>query len=166
MVGISPVGFNLVLGFTGAYWNLTHVAADVLGHYEDEPVTNTRLYSNSLSLAALTATAAEKMPGFETRWISFPPKQARTLPSGGRMPSGNPLGGDYGSNAVFDAQTGTLKTLTDLHRGGYWAQIADTFTTLHFGTFGGLPIKILWCLGGFAPGTLAVSGFLIWRSRR
>lgn len=32
-------------------------------------------------------------------------------------------------------------------------------------TFGGLPIKILWCFARLAPGLLATSGFLIWRSR-
>ncbi len=36
---------------------------------------------------------------------------------------------------------------------------------LHFGTFGRWPVKVLWCLGGMAPGVLAASGFLVWQTR-
>lgn len=37
---------------------------------------------------------------------------------------------------------------------------------LHFGYWGGLPIKILYFLGGLTPAVLSISGFLIWLSRR
>lgn len=46
------------------------------------------------------------------------------------------------------------------------AQILDTVVPLDFGTFGGLPVKILWCLGDLSPGLLAISGSLIWWKRR
>jgi uncharacterized iron-regulated membrane protein len=36
---------------------------------------------------------------------------------------------------------------------------------LHFGTFGGLPIKILWVILGFAPAALFVTGFIMWWNR-
>ncbi len=53
-----------------------------------------------------------------------------------------------------------------MSQGGAWAQILDSFTPLHYGTFGGLPVKILWCIGGLAPGILSITGFLMWYKRK
>jgi uncharacterized iron-regulated membrane protein len=84
----------------------------------------------------------------------------------GRMPGAGRLRSPYGSDVSFDAQTGSLLAVNDVRRAGLWTQIEDAMGPLHFGTFGGLPVKILWCLLGLTPGTLAMSGFLIWRARR
>lgn len=165
MVGISSVGFNLILGFTGAYWNLTHVAADGLGHHEEEDSGTGRLYSDTVSISQLTSVAAKEMPGFQTRWVSFPTKAGEAITLWGKVPASHPFAGDYGSSATFDPQTGVLKSASDLRKSGIWDAITDSFGPLHYGTFGGMPVKVLWCLGGLAPGVLAISGFLIWRSR-
>jgi uncharacterized iron-regulated membrane protein len=45
-------------------------------------------------------------------------------------------------------------------------QLSAATIPLHFGNFGGWPVKVLWCLGGLAPGVLAISGILVWRARR
>jgi uncharacterized iron-regulated membrane protein len=37
---------------------------------------------------------------------------------------------------------------------------------LHFGNYGGLPLKIVYCLLGFTPAFLSISGFILWRKRR
>jgi uncharacterized iron-regulated membrane protein len=39
------------------------------------------------------------------------------------------------------------------------------FSMLHFGNFGGMPGKILWCLLGLAPVALFGTGFLMWWNR-
>ena len=54
----------------------------------------------------------------------------------------------------------------DVRREPIWTQVKDTFGALGFGTFGDLPIKVLWCLGGLTPRVLAASGSVIWLSRR
>jgi uncharacterized iron-regulated membrane protein len=38
-------------------------------------------------------------------------------------------------------------------------------TSLHYGSFGGMPTKILACLGGLSPLALLITGFLIWYPR-
>lgn len=167
MLGISSVVFNLILGFTGAYWNLTHIAAEGLVHDEAKAHTMTgRLYASGISLNALATEAQQKMPGFQVNWVSLPSEPGAGITLWGKVPSGNPLSGFYGSVAAFDAQTGALQSTTDIRQAGLWAKITDTFMPLHYGTFGGWPVKILWCLGGLTPGALAVTGFIVWRSRR
>ena len=167
MVGISTVPINLILGFTGAYWNITHVAAEGLLHVEHEvPVIEGRLYSDKISLDVMTVEAKKQISGFQVNWISFPTEPGTDITLWGSASPDNPLSGYYGSTATFDAQTGALKSHNDLRTTGLWARTVDAFTPLHYGTFGGWPIKIIWSLAGLTPGILAVSGFLIWRSRQ
>lgn len=165
-VGISSVVFNLLLGFTGAYWNLTHVVGHwIEGPDDDQPAPSRRLYAEPLDLDALIADAAARIPGFRANYVSLPYQEGRGIVLFGRVP-GPWLASPYGSTVGYDAQTHAFVSASDLRRAGLWARIADTFVPLHYGTFGGLPVKILWCLGGLTPGALAVTGFVVWRLRR
>lgn len=167
MVGISSVAFNLILGFTGAYWNLPH-AVEHLVEGEPENTINGRLYADTISLDRMIKQAGGEIPGFQTSYISLPWAEGADITLWGRVPSRSPIRSDYGSTVAFDAQTGVVKSSNDIRTAGAWAQVADAFYPLHFGDFGGLPVKILWCLLGFSPGVLAVSGTVIWwkRNRR
>lgn len=165
-IGITSVAFNLLLGFTGAYWNLTHVIGEELAGLPEQPRMERRLYPDSLSLDALAADAAQRLPGFRANYLSLPFAPDGGITLWGAFEPRGPLDGPYGSQVFYDEKTGAHKSTTDLRQAGLWTRIVDTFVPLHYGTFGGLPVKLLWCLGGLTPGTLAVSGFFIWRLRR
>lgn len=166
--GISSVAFNLVLGFTGAYWNLTHIAAEGLAEHPEAEKTGQSAYAwnRDLPLDQLTQSASSALPGFKTNWISFPEKPEETITLWGSVPGLTFLASDFGSNISLDPQTGAVKAVTDLRQAGVWERFTDTFRSLHYGTFGGLPVKILWSLLALAPGILALTGFLIWKRRR
>jgi uncharacterized iron-regulated membrane protein len=66
----------------------------------------------------------------------------------------------------FDSSTGAFLSAHDLTRDGIWKQVEDAFEPLHFGNFGGLPVKIAWAAAGFAPALLTISGMAIWWQRR
>ncbi len=164
--GITTVAFNLLLGFTGAYWNLTHVVGEwIAGHDDDKPAPAIRLYAEPLNLDALIADTQQHIPGYRARFVSLPSEEGWPIIFYGQAP-GHFLTGPYGSTVSYDPHTHVFKEAFDLRQAGTWALIADTFTPLHYGTFGGLPVKILWCLGGLTPGTLAITGFIMWRLRR
>jgi uncharacterized iron-regulated membrane protein len=165
-VGIASVAFNLLLGFTGAYWNFTHVIGEWIEGEHEQPVVTGRMYADQISLDALVAEGARRIPGFRANFISLPsePKAGFTL--WGRVASGNPLRGSYGSTVTFDAQSGDFEAASNINEAGWWKQFVDMFEPLHFGSFGGWPVKIIWCLAGLAPGLLALSGTMIWWKRR
>lgn len=166
MVGISSVAFNLLLGFTGAYWNLTHVIGEwVTGEPDDVPVTGPMLAAE-YPLDAVIADARERLPGFEANYVSLPWVAGGDVVLWGSFEDAGWLRSPYGSTATYDAQSGTYKGMFDIRTAGAWAQTVDSFRPLHFGDFGGLPVKVLWCLAGLAPGALAVSGGAIWWVRR
>ena len=50
-------------------------------------------------------------------------------------------------------------------RGNPGDTIQRWFGYLHFGNFGGVPVKILWFILGLAPAALAVTGTLMWWNR-
>jgi uncharacterized iron-regulated membrane protein len=166
-VGISSVAFNLLLGFTGAYWNLTHFVGHWINGDPPQPKIEQRLYPATLSLDALARDAARRLPGFRGNFISLPSNPAAPAVTfwGAVEPRGR-FTGPYGSTVSYDPKTGAHTATTDLRAQGWWTRFADAFVPLHYGTFGGLPVKILWTLGGLAPGLLAITGFLIWRRRR
>ncbi|AOS44663.1 hypothetical protein Verru16b_01730 [Lacunisphaera limnophila] len=165
--GITFVVFNLIVGFTGAYWNLTHLVGHWINGDPPQPQIGQRLYPDTLSLDALTRDAAQRLPGFRGNFISLPSDPAApSVIFWGTIEPRGAFTGPYGSTVSYDPQTGAHTATSDLRTQGRWARIADTFTPLHYGTFGGLPVKILWCLGGLTPGLLGITGFLIWFRRQ
>ncbi|HEY5704532.1 MAG TPA: PepSY-associated TM helix domain-containing protein [Terrimicrobiaceae bacterium] len=167
MVGISSVGFNLILGFTGAYWNLTHVVGHMLDGPEPEPPKIVeRQIGETLSLDALLEQARSKISGFEWTYVSLPVRADEPITFYGRVTNQHAFRGEYGSTATFNSKTGALEGSVDIRTSGFWNQVTDAFMPLHYGTFGALPVKLLWCLGGLAPGILATTGYVLWWKRR
>lgn len=165
--GISSALLNLLLGFTGAYWNLTHVASEWLHGEHEQAAIDARLYAPSLSLDKTVGDAAGRLPGFRANFISLPsnPSSPVVILWGAVEP--RPwLRDAYGSTLSYDPLTGAHLSTRDIREQGLWTRIVDSFKPLHFGSFGGLSIKVLWALAGLAPGLLAVSGFCIWLCRR
>jgi uncharacterized iron-regulated membrane protein len=165
-IGITSVAFNLLLGFTGAYWNITHVLGEELAGTPQPPPMTGRLYGTTLSLDGLVADASKRLPGFRTGYISFPWEPGREATLYGAFAGSGPLRGPYGTYLTYDPHTGAHQSTRDLRMQGAWAQVVDAFTPLHYGNFGGLTVKILWSLGGLSPGLLAITGFLIFLRRR
>jgi uncharacterized iron-regulated membrane protein len=164
-IGITSVAFNLILGFTGAYWNFTHIIGHwIQGEDDGKPASAIRLYAEPLNLDALVTDTGRRIPGYRARFVSLPSETDRPITFFGQAP-GHFLTSPYGSTVSYDSQTHVFKEAHDIRQAGLCSRIADTFTPLHYGTFGGLPVKILWCLGGLTPGALAITGFVMWRLR-
>ncbi len=167
MVGVFSVGFNLLLGFTGAYWNLTHVVDDwATGHEEEPPPFHAKLFPAGLDLAAMPQWARQHIDGFETHYISFPWEPGGPFTLWGRHERAAWFRSPYGSQVAFDSQTGAFLNAHDLADAGAWSQVVDAFEPLHFGNFGGLASKFAWSAAGLAPALLCLSGMSIWWQRR
>jgi uncharacterized iron-regulated membrane protein len=163
-VGISSLAFQLILGFTGAYWNIPSAIRQF--HFGNglPPEFPARHWSRNISLDALLQRARDALPGFDPVFIGFPAAAGAAIQILGHV--GSPFRGDYGSVVTFDPQSGAVKGTREIRKADLWTQITDTFRPLHYGTFGGIFIKLLWCAGGLTPGLLAITGFLIWRQRQ
>lgn len=164
-VGISSVAFNLLLGFTGAYWNLTHVVGELFEKEAEQPKMVGRLYPASLSLDALVRDAQRRLPSFHVGYISLPFAADGPITLWGAVEPRSRLAAPYGTTVSYDAPTSRFTAIDDQRKASVWTKIIYAFTPLHFGTFGGIAAKLIWAIGGLTPGVLATSGFFIWRSR-
>ena len=169
LVGVWSVGFNLLLGFTGAYWNLSHVVEDLIAPHEDpadEVLFHEKLFPSDLDVAAFPERARDHLAGFETNYISFPWAPGGVFTLWGRHEDAAWFRSPYGSQVAFDSAAGDFLSVHDLTQDGLWKQAEDAFEPLHFGNFGGLTSKVFWSIAGLAPGLLCVSGMSIWWQRR
>jgi uncharacterized iron-regulated membrane protein len=170
MVGISSVAFNLILGFTGAWWNL-QVVKRLFEEEAPSSAGSARVpapYNTGLSIDAMVAEAVRQMPGLDPAqiYLSLPPRNESMRLIGSAVPQ-NPLVGNYNSTVHFDPQSGEVTSVLDFRRTSAWHQFEVMMGPLHFGTFGGLPVKVLWCVLGLSPGVLAWSGVVMyWKRRR
>ena len=166
---LSSVVF-IVLGFTGAYWNLTHAIPDIWNHglfeHEEAALPSEPMYSQDISLSAMVEDSQKAIEGYRAYYLSFPWEPGVDFTFWGAVSSGHFLRSPYGSTVVYDHQTGERKSVSDIREANGFYQTVDTFYRLHFGTFGGLTIKIIWCVLGFAPALLALSGTFVWWKRK
>jgi uncharacterized iron-regulated membrane protein len=71
----------------------------------------------------------------------------------------------FGEYYIFDAQ-GNFTGTAGLSDGDLGRQAAASNYDLHFGNYGGLPVKILYCLFGLALTVVSATGTYIWLGKR
>lgn len=162
----SPV--LLVLGVTGVYYNglIFYEEWTEHGGGQAHHIMTERLYSDSVDIDALFADSQQRIEGFTPTYVLFPFEPELPFTVFGRAPTANPLLSNYGSVSNYDAQSGEYLSTYNLNEQGVGTKTLDAFRRLHFGSWGGLPVKVLYSFVGVLPLLLAVTGTYIWWQRR
>lgn len=170
LVGVVALGWMLVVGLTGVInafadpltesWRDGEVAA-MTSTYAGAPPLKPADYG---SLDTAMAAARDALPGRSPQFIGFP---------GGAWSSGHhyaiffqgdrPLTSHLLTPALVDARTGRL---TDARAMPALNQALMMSKPLHFGDYGGLPLKIIWALLTLATIWVLWTGILLWLRRR
>jgi uncharacterized iron-regulated membrane protein len=169
MIGVVTLAWALVVGVTGvinelstplfALWQQTDVKA-MLDPMRGKPVP--ALADMSSPQAAL-ATVKTALPGMITTTVVFP---------------GSPFGSPYHyvvwtkgkepltsrlfSPALVDARSGKFVSAVTMP---WYLRALEVSRPLHFGDYGGLPLKIIWLLLDLATIAVLGSGLYLWLSR-
>lgn len=166
-LGVISAPVFMILGLTGAVWNLLHVFEELQhDHHDEVPPAQHLFYNKGLSFDKMAGEAIDYIPEFNLRYLSFPWEAGRPIRYYGEFIRQSGLRSPYHSTVSFDAETGIYQAHARIDEAPVVHQIYDTFTSLHFGTFGGWVTRVFWCVLGAAPGYLALSGFFIWWKRR
>ncbi|PZQ63068.1 MAG: PepSY domain-containing protein [Sphingomonas taxi] len=125
--------------------------------------------TGTLSPLALQQRIAQQVPGFRIRAVSYEynRKEGAHASFIGNDPRYGARAPTYGMGEV-DTRTGAITEADYLPgRQGGWFATVTSFFTLHFGSFGGAPVRWSYFFLGLAGAFLFYSGNLLWiESRR
>lgn len=168
LLGIATVIWALVVGITGMintwadlvikYWQFDQLGA-MVAPYKNKPPLE-KWGSLDQALAVARRTAPDKDPGF----VAFP---GTVLSSPHHfavfMRGKEPLTARLYTPVLVDAETGTL---TDYRTLPWYVTALLVSQPLHFGDYGGLPLKIVWGLFDTVTIIVLASGLYLWLARR
>ena len=171
-VGAWAVPFLVMWAVSGLYFSFPQALRGAIGVVT--PVTDARAPASTLSTeirqapepTELIARAQQRTPGGRIARFVLPFGERGTF----LVVLARDVHGDHDASdevsLYFDQYSGELLQTRD-HR---IRTAGDTLVSLagpvHMGSFGGLPVKILWAVMGLAGPLLAVTGVIIWRARR
>jgi uncharacterized iron-regulated membrane protein len=168
MLGIVTLMWLSVVGVTGVintlstplvtYWRFDQLA-EMIEPYKDKSVPK-----EFSSLHAAVATAQAAAPGTRPQFVAFPGVRFSSnhhyaVWLRGATPATELLL----TPALIDAETGALSAMRSMP----WYMTALRLSQpLHFGDYGGLPLKILWALLDIVAIVILGSGLYLWLGRR
>jgi len=165
-VGVVSAPTLLILGITGGYWNIAAALHELEHHVIEAPYyIQASLYEPSISIQTLYEDSQLQIPEFTPTYLLFPYEPDLPFTVFGRVKTANSLLSDYASTVSYDPQSGSKKAIVDIRESEVGVKLLDSFRHLHFGLFGGLPIRILWSVLGFMPVVLMATGIYVWYSR-
>ncbi len=168
LLGIVTVMWASVVGLTGvsitlsdplaSYWQYDQLA-EMTADYDGAAVPETL---SSVQGAIDTAMAAA--PGMRVQFIAFPGGFFSTDHHYAVFLQGDtPLTKKLLTPALVDARTGTF---TDMRSKPWYMQALLLSQPLHFGNYGGLPMKILWAVLDLFTIIVLASGLYLWLGKR
>lgn len=164
VAGIIAVVFLFFTGFTGFCWSFSFpepiIYAVTFTPKPSEPVSKPIPNKSTLRLTEQLKIADAALPSAVTKSIYFPSKPEDALQIRMKLPQENV---EYGnSNVYLDQYTGEVLRVDNALKMRLGDRVLNSFVPLHYGTFGGLPTRILYVFVGLAPLILFITGSVMW----
>ncbi len=168
LLGAATLAWALVVGLTGTinafaplitgYWQADQLAEMTADYAEAEPP------AELASIDAAVRTAMAAAPGMRPQFVAFPGGAFSTDHHYAVfLQGGTPLTKRLLTPALVDARDGAL---TDMRPMPWYMQALLLSQPLHFGDYGGLPLKILWAVLDLFTIIVLGSGVYLWLARR
>lgn len=170
LLGIVTLAWASVVGFTGALneiagplnklWMNTEVKA-VFDPWRGRAPPR---QSEMSSVQAAFDTARRALPGMKVTYLAFPKPKADNVYHYWLWARGNTHLTEHLSTAVLiDARSGEF---TEALQMPWYLRAVELSRPLHFGNYGGLPLKILWALLDLVTIVVLASGLYLWLAKR
>lgn len=163
IIGVWSLLFHFVLALSG-FWMLK--GALTYGHFNSPAEKLSPAPSFYRIHLDHLITQAEQQLGGKVNYVNFPRQADDPLNISIRKPSYTWLYGDYNNAIDFDYNSGNIvkifreEDLSALERFEY------ALYTLHFGQFGGLGLKMVYCVLSLAGAVLSITGFILWKRKQ
>jgi len=170
MLGVVTIAWALVVGATGvmnelsqplfAIWQRTDVA-EMLKPYRGQPVPEVASFS---SVQAAFDLAARTLPDRHPTSVVFPNGRIGSPHHYLIWTRGNAaLTARLFTPVLVDVVSGKLASVVEMP---WYLRTLQVSRPLHFGDYGGLPLKIIWALLDLVTIVVLGSGLYLWLSRR
>lgn len=157
----SPIIF--ILGITGIYFNAVAIYHELFEHPSEEHYEPTeKLYDSSIDFQQLLNDSRVQLDTFTPTYLLYPYEPEVNITVFGHQQRANPFASNYSSTVTYDRTNGELLNAFDGRDASAVVKTTDSFRELHFGSFGGLGSKIVWCVVGLSPVLLGGTGLYIW----
>lgn len=182
VIGFWSLIFILIIAFTGAYLGLESIYYKVKREWFPEPTQETLAVSEEklasygdnpqrLLVSQLLEVSTQHFPKMKPLGISFPRKPESPIVVYGDHR--HALIAEWRSRVYLDPYSGEILKAEDPRKASIGGKIYNSFEPLHYGYWGDAfgvgfeyIIKTLWFILGMTPGTLAITGAVMWFIRR
>ncbi|WP_262690227.1 PepSY-associated TM helix domain-containing protein [Kordiimonas aestuarii] len=168
LMGVVSLMWASVVGLTGVINTLSDQITTLWQH--DQLAEMTREYEGMgipaqlSSIQAAIDTAKAAAPGMRVQFVAFPGGTFSTQHHYAVFLQGNTaLTKKLLTPALIDAETGAFTAMRSMP---WYMQALLLSQPLHFGDYGGLPMKILWAVLDIFTIVVLVSGLYLWLGKR
>jgi len=168
LLGVVTLAWAVVVGFTGVINTMSEIVLGLwqLGQLSEmtAPYKNASPLTGKLSsLEEAVKLAKEAAPEMEPSIITYPGTAFTSKHHYAVFMKGNtPLTKRLIKPALIDAKNGSLTDMRDMP---WYVNTLFISQPLHFGDYGGLPLKIIWALFDIATIVVLGSGLYLWFAR-
>jgi uncharacterized iron-regulated membrane protein len=160
VAGIISAIFLGAIAFTGFCWNFYDYSEPAIyaATFTPKPteVKSTIISGQpTLALADILTRSNAAMPNSINTFIGFPKKPEDVFQIFKQVPGDSE---HFNSYVKLDRYTGKILQVQDSRTAKLGDRILNSFTPIHYGTFGGLPTRILYVFVGIAPLMLFITG--------
>lgn len=162
ITGVWSLVFNILIVVTGLF---------ISGNIVLTAISPAAVKSNTAAVTApirsvdqIRKDILQQYPGFTVYLIRLA-GYSNIVQLSGRFADDPFYYGKYYSRFYVDGETSLLQKkewLKDQSPFKKWQSISGP---LHFGNYGGLPVKVIYAVLGLMPGLLSISGFIVWQKR-
>ncbi|ALL06922.1 hypothetical protein AQ505_16345 [Pedobacter sp. PACM 27299] len=158
VLGVWALLFNVIIFFTGFWMN--KFALDP-GYWKKQTITCPLNSLSKQSIDYMLWKAKKSMPALKIKSVYLPTQPGKSFKVTGTMKDQSAFF-DTGNSVSIDPGSGQIISMVHLAEKSVGEKLEATFFSIHAGSFGGVPIKILYVIIGLLPGLLSISGAVLW----
>jgi uncharacterized iron-regulated membrane protein len=163
IIGVWSMLFLFILFSSGAFINY-HIINGDWSYPGGTDLIQLPKQPLQISVDKCIAKAKETIPNFIPTGFSFPQLMGGDLSVSGLIKDQNEF---YlsGSSVSFNPTTGQVTEITNGTENTSFSKFENIIYSLHYANYGGLFIKIIYCLLALISGLMPITGFVLWRRR-
>lgn len=157
IIGTWALLLNLVLVITGIFLAWTVAAAGL------NPTAAPQTPAITASAEELLETIAVNFPDFTPTYLRLPLNPEAHLTVYGLFDDDAFFYSEFYNSIKADYHSGEIQSVSRVQEANLQTKLSSTLIPLHFGQYGGVWTKLLYCFTGLSGPFLSITGFLIWK---